>query len=328
MPKKIVCFYARQDTHEAIQYTDFYVQDINALKELGFEVRIAIRPWEMCAADLYFVWWWSHACFPVTLAKALGKPAIITGTFNCRLYPDKPLWQRALIEYSLGQAACNINVSMMEYEQLRVEFPKAKWTYSPHCVDTSELRPGRDDREDFACTIAEMTLGNAERKCIPELIRAIPLAAKEIPEIRFILAGRIDESLLRLAREVGADKFAAFPGVVTKEEKIRLLQRCKVFLQPTRFEGFGLSILEAMSCGAPVVTSPAGAVPEVVGEGAEFVDGTSPEQIAAAIVRLWRDSARRSALSLAGRERALKLFDHSRRKKDIKRCVESAMGRE
>lgn len=325
MPKKTVCFYARQDTHAAVRYIDFYVQDIEALEALGYEVRIAIHPWELFAADLYYVWWWSHACFPVALASFLGKPVIITGTFNVHLYPKKPRWQKALIEYSLRRAASNIAVSTLEFDQLRTMFPEANWMYSPHCVNTSELKPGEGARENFVCTVAEMTVGNAERKCIPEIIRAIPLVAAQMPDIRFVLAGRIDEPFLRLAKEVGADRVTTFPGVVTKEEKIRLLQRCKVFLQPSRFEGFGLGILEAMSCGAPVVTSPAGAVPEVVGDGAEMVDGTSPERIADGILRLLRDPARCEFLGRVGRERAVGLFDLPRRKREVASAVESSL---
>lgn len=310
-----------------MRYIDFYVQDIEALEALGYEVRIAIHPWELFAADLYYVWWWSHACFPVALASLLGKPVIITGTFNIHLYPDKPRWQKALIEYSLRRAASNIAVSTLEYDQLRKRFPEARWMYSPHCVNTAEMKPGDAPRENLVCTVAEMTIGNAERKCIPEIIRAIPLVEAQMPEVRFVLAGRIDEPFLRLAKEVGADRVTTFPGVVTKEEKIRLLQRAKVFLQPTRFEGFGLGILEAISCGAPVVTSPAGAVPEVVGEGAEMVDGTSPERIAAGILKLLRDPSHSEHLGRIGRERAVALFDLPRRKREVASAVESALAR-
>jgi glycosyltransferase involved in cell wall biosynthesis len=72
------------------------------------------------------------------------------------------------------------------------------------------------------------------------------------------------------------------------------MRECTVYLQPTRYEGFGLAILEAMSCGAPVVTSARGAVPEVVGDTAILVDGTSPMAIADGVLqylgnRLLRD---------------------------------------
>jgi glycosyltransferase involved in cell wall biosynthesis len=322
---KIACFYARQDTHQALHYIDFYTQDMRALRELGFEIRTAIRPWEMRVADLYYVWWWTHACFPTAFAGLLDKPVIITGTFNEHLYGNRPKWQRSLISYSFRRARFNICVSLMEYEKLRRRFPQDSWIYSPHCIDSQVFKPADAEREEYICTVSEMTVGNAERKCIPEIIRAIPLIARQCPGIRFILAGRIDPVFLRLAGETGAARYAQFPGIVSSEEKIRLLQRCRLFLQPSRFEGFGLSILEAMACGAPVVTSPAGAVPEVVGDCAQFVDGTSPEGIARGVVRLLSDSQERSRLSREGRERAVRLFDYSRRKADITRCVEIAL---
>ncbi len=325
MSRKIACFYAREKSHEALDYMDFYAQDMRALRELGFEVRTAIYPWEMCAADLYFVWWWTHACFPVTLAGLLGKPVIITGTFNEHVYDDRPRWQKWLISYSLKRARLNIAVSAMEHAKLMERFPRSSWTYSPHCIDSGVLKPDAGEREDYVCTVSQMVPGNAERKCIPEILRAIPLIAREFPNIRFIMAGEVDPLYLRIAQETGAAQYSEFPGIVSAEEKIRLMQRCRVFLQPSRFEGFGLSILEAMACGAPVVTSSAGAVPEVVGDCAQLVDGNSPEDIATGVARLLGDPQERSRLGRAGRERAVRLFDYTRRKADIKQCVEIAL---
>jgi len=323
--KKIACFYAREKSHEALHYMDFYSQDIRALQELGFEVRTAIYPWEMCVADVYFVWWWTHACFPITFAGLLGKPVIITGTFNEHVYDDRPWWQKYLISYSLNRAHLNIAVSAMEYQKLRERFPQSNWMYSPHCIDSGILKPGEVERDNYICTVAQMVMGNAERKCIPEIIRAIPLIAQKFPGIRFVLAGELDPFYLRLAEETGAIQYSDFPGIVSAEEKIRLMQRCRIFLQPSRFEGFGLSILEAMACGAPVVTSPVGAVPEVVGDCAQLVDGNSPEDIAKGVSRLLGDPKECLKLSYAGRQRAVQLFDHRRRREDIEQSLKIAL---
>src|SRR5205814_9199823 len=124
---------------------------------------------------------------------------------------------------------------------------------------------------------------NATRKCLVEVIEAAALVHDRRPDVKFVIAGAkgdFADEAAAIVRRLGAEQYLELPGAISKEEKIRLMQQCAVYLQPTRYEGFGLAILEAMSCGAPVVTSPSGAVPEVVGDTALMVDATSPASIA------------------------------------------------
>jgi len=74
-------------------------------------------------------------------------------------------------------------------------------------------------------------------------------------------------------------------------------------------------VLEAMSCGAPVITSPAGAVPEVVGDMGIFLPEPTPEAISRAILELWPDEDRRARLGLEGRRRAEELSLDARRER-------------
>ena len=87
-----------------------------------------------------------------------------------------------------------------------------------------------------------------------------------------------------------------------------------MYLQPTRYEGFGLAILEAMSCGAPVVTSPCGAVPEVVGDTALLVDGASPPNIAEGILQYLGDPSLRETMGRQARQRAVDRFQYAKRR--------------
>jgi glycosyltransferase involved in cell wall biosynthesis len=82
-----------------------------------------------------------------------------------------------------------------------------------------------------------------------------------------------------------------------------LYRRAALFVYPSRYEGFGIPPLEAMSFDCPVVCSNTSAIPEVVGDAAEFFDPDSIESIGRAIERVLNDEALRQTLVAGGRER-------------------------
>jgi glycosyltransferase involved in cell wall biosynthesis len=90
-------------------------------------------------------------------------------------------------------------------------------------------------------------------------------------------------------------------GRVPDDELARLYRGALCVAYPSLYEGFGLPVLEAMACGAPVVTSAAGATEEVAGGAAVLVDPLDPDSIAAGIAEA---IGRRDELSRLGRERA------------------------
>ncbi len=326
MPRKLtVLFFANVKSRSELYYVDFYAQDIKILSDLGFEVQIATKFREIRSADLFFVWWWTWAFFPVSIARLLKVPVMITGTFNFWSFDSRPFWQRKLIEYSLRNASANITVSKLEHAKLKEAYPAAQWFYSPHIVDTTLFSPGGQREKRFVYTTASMTPGNAERKCIPEILLAAPIVRSRFPDVKFLLGGNIHYSYGDMATRTGVSQYVNFLGIIRLEDKIRYLKTCAVYLQPTRFEGFGLAILEALSCGAPVVTSRVGAVPEVVDEAAEYVDGSSPESIARGVIRLLESAELRQALGAKGRERAVRLFNVQRRKRDIANYIDLVM---
>ena len=93
-------------------------------------------------------------------------------------------------------------------------------------------------------------------------------------------------------------------GYVADEHMGPLIAGAEAFLFPTLYEGFGLPIIEAMACGAPVLTSAATATQEVAGDAALLVDPTSIPEIAAGMKALAGDSWLRTRLSAAGEQRA------------------------
>lgn len=83
-----------------------------------------------------------------------------------------------------------------------------------------------------------------------------------------------------------------------------VMQRAEALLMPSWLEGFGLPVLEAMSCGVPVIVSGRSSLPEVAGDAGLYVDPGDPGTIADAILRLAASPALRQQLADAGRSRA------------------------
>jgi glycosyltransferase involved in cell wall biosynthesis len=80
-----------------------------------------------------------------------------------------------------------------------------------------------------------------------------------------------------------------WPPYATDDELVSLYRRARMVLLPSLYEGFGLTALEAMACGTPVIVSNRASLPEVVGDAGLFVDPEDTDSIAAAIHRLFTD---------------------------------------
>jgi glycosyltransferase involved in cell wall biosynthesis len=209
-------------------------------------------------------------------------------------------------------ADANVFVSRLELRDvsraLRVKNPQ----YAPHVVNTCEYSALIGARSSYIFTLATTRHWNGWRKSVPELVRAVAHVREKWPGVRFVVAGDSDGKYEALAADLGLSDSIEFLGIISDAEKIRRMRECCIYLQPSRYEGFGVAIAEALSCGAPVVTSAVGAVPEVVGDCAEFVDGESPRDIARGVITLLENPARRAALSERGAKRVREQFSSMR----------------
>ena len=93
------------------------------------------------------------------------------------------------------------------------------------------------------------------------------------------------------------------PGRVSIEDLRILYSHADLFVFPSLYEGFGMPVLEAMACGAPVVTAKTTALGEVAGDAALVFDPTDPEELGKLIAAVLEDASLRSALRAKGFER-------------------------
>ena len=117
--------------------------------------------------------------------------------------------------------------------------------------------------------------------------------------------GWLTDKLFSQIERSGLKDRLRFTGYLTDEELRALYSSCSVFVYPSLYEGFGLPPLEAMQCGAPVITSRISSIIETVGtEAACLVSPTDVQALTAKIVEVMNDESLRRKLSLAGQERA------------------------
>ena len=93
-------------------------------------------------------------------------------------------------------------------------------------------------------------------------------------------------------------------GFVSREELRALYRGARVFVYPSRYEGFGIPPLEAMACGAPVVATRTGAIPEYAGDAALLVNPGDRDALRSALLRLLGDTSLRRDLGARAAERA------------------------
>lgn len=100
--------------------------------------------------------------------------------------------------------------------------------------------------------------------------------------------------------------------------------KADIFVYPSHYEGFGLPVLEAMTLGAPVVTSNTSSIPEVTGDAALLIDPNEPIQLAEAILRIISDSQLRQTLIDKGKART-KLFSWEKTAQEVLKVYRSIL---
>ncbi|MFH0907467.1 MAG: glycosyltransferase family 1 protein [bacterium] len=129
-------------------------------------------------------------------------------------------------------------------------------------------------------------------KNLPLLIEAFAVMAKKVPAARLRIIGPADDRYPEapaLAKTLGLNDRIDWIGYVTPGQLIEEYRGASVFALPSRYEGFGLTVLEAMACGAPVVCSNVSSLPEVAGDAALLVPPGDRTALADALVRVLTD---------------------------------------
>jgi glycosyltransferase involved in cell wall biosynthesis len=219
---------------------------------------------------------------------------------------DLPVW-RVMLYGAVHRSRRIVAVSDATADDL-VRFygvPHERIDVVPHGVDQRFFSLGRERTNVQSMILCVSTLH--PHKNLDRLLRAFALFRVNHPGYRLVLAGLrgfYADELERLRAELGVGECVRFTGWIPREELYQLFREAAAFIYPSRFEGFGMPILEALAAGIPCACSNVEPMKSIAGGAALQFDPGSVEEIHDAMQLLTSDEALRVRLAGAGPLRA------------------------
>jgi glycosyltransferase involved in cell wall biosynthesis len=187
--------------------------------------------------------------------------------------------------------------------------PAAAPTHFKPVVDETELKAIRE-RYGISANYL-LSLGSIQpRKNLTRMIEAFLWLRTERPASRppqLVIAGKrgwLDDEVFRAAQQDGLNESVKFIGYVPEEDLPALYSGAMCFVYPSYFEGFGLPVLEAMQCGAPVIAGNQTSLPEVAADAALLFDPFDTTALGEAIAKVIDHPDYREELRARGLKRA------------------------
>ena len=286
------------------------------------------REWARRPPDLVHAHFWMSGLASLRGAAGLSIPVAQTfhalGSVKARYQGAKDTSppERTHAERQIGLACDQVIATCHdEVRELgQIGIPSGKVSVVPCGVDTGTFRPaGVVAPRDSPGRL--LTLGRlVERKGIDTAIEALP----RLPGVELIVAGGPERDLLGrdgeylrlrdIARDRGVADRVVFTGAVPRAQVPPLIRSADVVVCTPWYEPFGITPLEAMACGVPVVAAAVGGLTDSVVHGSTglLIPAGDPAALAAAASRLLADPALRAAFGEAGTQRARRWYSWPR----------------
>ncbi|MGY5138186.1 glycosyltransferase family 4 protein [Streptomyces nigrescens] len=268
--------------------------------------------------------WLQHGAFDVIHIHEPASPSLgllacwaAQGPIVATFHTSNPRSRAMIAAYPILQPALekiSARIAVSEYaRRTLVEHLGGDAVVIPNGVDVDFFASAEPKAEWQGRTIGFIGRIDEPRKGLPVLMKALPAILAEVPDARLLVAGRGDEEEAVAALPAELRSRVEFLGMVSDEDKARLLRSVDLYVAPnTGGESFGIILVEAMSAAAPVLASDLDAFAQVLdqGEAGELFTNEDAEALAAAAVRLLGDPARLAELRERG-TRHVRRFDWS-----------------
>lgn len=269
------------------------------------------RPWAISIHTAHNGSFYRKLCYLV-VAKVFQIPAVLhvhPAAFADFYAQGSALRKRAIrLAGRLSDRIVFLSDGLLD--ELAQVFPATKLSVlvNPVDIETYRVKRGADKQQRPRVLFLGWII---EEKGVYDLLEAIPSVLREFPDALFTFAGNKEVEQLRdLVARRGLEQSAEVPGWVEGEAKLDLLRSSSLLVLPSYTEGMPNVILEAMASKLPIVTTPVGAIPNVLthDETAVFIEPGNVESIANGLIELLGDARKRAALADAAFAEAMRRY--------------------
>jgi glycosyltransferase involved in cell wall biosynthesis len=251
-------------------YRDWYFEDkLVPIKRLS--PSRGIKNEQLPDADAVIATWYDTAFTVAELALSKGAKFYFMQDYGA---PGQPL---EILRKTWRLPMNFITISEWLVGLIQDEQPEASITLVPNAVDIQVFRSA--PREKQAVPTFGFLYRDMQSKGGDVALAAFELARQARPDCKLLVVGH--DHL-----EGGPPEGAFAFGSVSDEELAEIYASCDAWLFPSRSEGFGLPILEAMACRTPVISTPAGAAPELLAETGTIIPVDDPRAMADAMLAI------------------------------------------
>ncbi|MEM3906770.1 glycosyltransferase family 4 protein [Saccharolobus sp.] len=206
-----------------------------------------------------------------------------------------------------GRVICLTKSDSFEIQKLGC--PREKIRIVPNGVDVEKFKPCKEIMDNVIFWHGRFV----PEKGLNYLIMALNLVVKEKPKVKLVMCGRgpMLPKILCLVKKFGLEKNVVFKGCVERDKLPSLLGSAQLYVLPSLKEGMPYALLEAMSCGLPVVGSNIPGINDVIinGENGFLVPVKNSEALADAILTLLSDAKLRRKLGQNARKLIVEKYD-------------------
>lgn len=291
MPNKRILFYSSVKDPKLFDLTGFYIEDLKALRLAGFNVKATNNPLKFLLFwnfDIGFFYFYKKSFLPAFITFLTFKKVVFTGGIDELSSSvnisskNKFVFKVLFILNYLISDTCNI----VSFEDLKntSELLKSiginqlqKLIYFPHSIDVKIFcLDSQIPKEDIICTICWMdNISNVQRKGVDVTIRIFKKILEKNNNFKLYIIGSWGagkDYLDLIVNELNISNSVIFTGAIGELDKVNLLNRSKFYFQLSKYEGFGIAVIEAMALNNYIIHSGKGGLNDTVGENGYLVN--------------------------------------------------------